>query len=76
MFFKSGIVGVITLIGAALQVGLFLVSTSLAQSTFDKVLSQETEADWCLYIIWLAWLATIPCLALAVAVTVLAFMDD
>ncbi|XP_063726391.1 uncharacterized protein LOC134854172 [Symsagittifera roscoffensis] len=73
---KSKVLGVASVIGAAAVVGLITVSSTLAQTAFTQYNGADTEADWCLYVIWLCFMSTFIVAAFAIAVLVAACMDD
>ena len=76
MLLQSKVLGVASVIGAAAVVGLITVSSTLAQTAFTQYNGADTEADWCLYVIWLCFMSTFIVAAFAIAVLVAACMDD
>ena len=67
--------GILGIVVTAFQFVAMLISAPLAQSTFSEAFGFETDADWSLYIIWLAWMNSLANLVLAIVVFLAAYLD-
>ncbi|XP_075244336.1 uncharacterized protein LOC142338455 [Convolutriloba macropyga] len=70
---------IISAVCAGLAIGefvLILIASSLASSTFSEVGQYETDAAYSLFCVWLAWIATIVNMALAIVACIAVFLDD
>ncbi|XP_075253513.1 uncharacterized protein LOC142345366 [Convolutriloba macropyga] len=73
---KSKFLGLFCVVGSVAVFIFIMTSSAIAQTAFEKTFGQETEAEWCLYIVWLCWVSTAIAVAFAVTVIVSACLDD